>query len=125
MRGVFVSLVLTIIYASTDAWLAAAERFPLRVLYLGREGGDARSTAFVEFLSSNFYRCVSGRRSDFRPDMLDCVDAVLLDWSQQESYSAKYESPLGPLEKWHTPTVLLGSAGLMMAGPWNVIGGAG
>jgi hypothetical protein len=37
----------------------------------------------------------------------------------------KVTSPLGKLEGWSRPTVLLGSAGLFMAGQWQLIGGAG
>jgi hypothetical protein len=37
----------------------------------------------------------------------------------------KAKSPLGKLEGWNRPTVLLGSAGLLLAGQWQNIGGAG
>jgi len=50
---------------------------------------------------------------------------VLLDWSQSDSQLAKTPSPLGKIEEWSTPTVLLNSAGLLMAGQWQIIGGAG
>jgi hypothetical protein len=55
--------------------------------------------------------------------MLQGIDVVLLDWSQ--ATSSTYISPLGDLESWDKPMVLLGSAGLMLAGPWSIIGGAG
>ena len=42
-----------------------------------------------------------------------------------ERDSDKYSSPLGNLDAWNTPTVLLGSAGHLIAGPWYVVGGAG
>jgi hypothetical protein len=53
---------------------------------------------------------------------------VLLDWSQSDvdlAKMAELESPLGPREKWNTPTVLLGSAGLLLAAPWELIGSYG
>ena len=104
---------------------AEPEKLPLNVLYLGRQKEERRSEAFVEFLSSKFVRCTVAKRDDFRVELLSGVDVVLVDWPQQERPSSNYSSPVGPLENWKTPTVLLGSAGLIMAGPWSVIGGAG
>ena len=102
-----------------------AEKLPLRVLYLCRQNDDSRTTSFTDFLSERFVSCRTAKRDEFGSEMLDGIDVVLLDWSQSERVSREYESPIGPLEKWNTPTVLLGSAGLLLAKPWNVIGDAG
>jgi hypothetical protein len=104
---------------------AEAEKIPLNVLYLGRQDDGKRTDAFVEFLAARFVRCISVKREEFNARMLPGVDVVLLDWSQQERATSNYPSPIGPLENWETPTVLLGSAGQLIAGPWSVIGGAG
>ncbi len=108
------------------ASLAADDhRLPLNVLYLARENADERTTSFVEFLSARFERCVSVKREDYQPELLDGIDVVLLDWSQSERHSRDYPSPIGKLEDMHKPVVLLGSAGHVIAGPWYVIGGSG
>lgn len=102
----------------------AAEKSALRVLYLGRDD-VARTGTFREFLQQHFQTVTTASRVDFKPaDAVD-VDAVVLDWPQSERLTGQYESPLGPLEQWTVPTVFLGSAGLQMAGPWRIIGGAG
>jgi hypothetical protein len=82
-------------------------------------------STFAQFLSEKFVSCKTAQRDDFDSELLDGMDVVLLDWSQSERGSREYESPIGPLEKWTKPTVLLGSAGLLVAKPWNVIGAAG
>jgi len=102
-----------------------AEKLPLRVLYLCRQNDDSRTASFENFLSEKFASCKTAKRDEFESKLLDGIDVVLLDLSQSERISREYESPIGPLEKWTTPTVLLGSAGLLIAKPWNVIGKAG
>ncbi len=102
-----------------------SEKLPLRVLYLSRQNDESRTTSFADFLAEKFASCKTVGRDDFTSDNLDGIDVVLLDWSQSERASREYKSPIGPLEKWTTPTVLLGSAGLLIAKPWNVIGDAG
>lgn len=104
---------------------AESAKIPLNVLYLGRQKEEQRSDAFVTFLSSKFQKCTAAKRNDFQESMLAGIDVVVIDWSQQERLSKDYESPVGKLENWKTPTILLGSAGLLIAGPWSVIGGAG
>ena len=104
---------------------AESAKIPLNVLYLGRQKEEKRTEAFVAFLSSKFRQCTAAKRDEFQESMLTGIDVVLVDWSQQERQSSDYESPVGKLENWKTPTVLLGSAGLLIAGPWSVIGGAG
>lgn len=104
---------------------AQAKKLPLHVLYLGRSEDADRTQAFGRFLSDRFRQCTVVQRERFTANDLSTVDVVLLDWSQRERPSREYGSPLGPLENWDKPLVLLGSAGLIQAGPWHVIGGAG
>ena len=101
------------------------QKIPLRVLYLAREGEDQRTNAFTEFLTGHFAASRTVPREEFERSLLADADVVVLDWSQRERHVDKYPSPLGPLEEWDKPLVLLGSAGLLIAGPWQVIGGAG
>lgn len=107
-------------------------KLPLRVLYLARDNDEAREEAFTEFLTANFVQSSVVKRSDFQPETADQFDVVLLDWSQSEvvrpaDFNAPrdYPSPLGERADWTVPTVLLGSAGQILAGPWETIGGAG
>ena len=99
-------------------------KIPLRVLYLARSDPE-RSKSFRELFEQHFQTAAVVRREEFVPSQASEFDVVVLDWSQSERASGQYASPLGDLENWSTPTVLLGSAGLLIAGPWNVIGGAG
>jgi hypothetical protein len=64
-------------------------------------------------------------RERFDPAKAKDADVVLLDWSQHDTDVRKAKSPFGKLEDWQKPTVLLGSAGLLLAGQWQIIGGAG
>ena len=98
---------------------------PLHVLYVGRLDDQKRSAEFVDFLKESFEHCTAVKRNQVVGERLRGIDVVLLDWSQQEREPQHYDSPLGPLETWSIPTVLLGRAGLLIAGPWQVIGGAG
>jgi hypothetical protein len=97
----------------------------LHVVYLGRETDDERQAAYTEFLEQHFSTVTSIKRSDFDHNKKLDADVLLLDWSQQEDREENYPSPLGKLETWSTPTVLLGSAGLLISGPWKIPGGAG
>lgn len=117
-----------LLVAATSAhtgWGAETEKIPLRVLYLSRTDAADRTGAFADFLSQRFQECTVAKRAGFEGDLLRSVDVVVLDWSQGERVSNKPESPVGPLEEWDKPTVLLGSAGLLMAKAWRVIGDAG
>jgi hypothetical protein len=101
----------------------AADPLPLRVLYVGNDRD--RATDHESLLKKHFARVTVARRDGFDPALARDADVVLLDWSQAEGPVDKAVSPFGKLEDWATPTVLLGSAGLFMAGQWQVIGGAG
>jgi hypothetical protein len=100
-----------------------AGRIPLRVLYVGNN--QARAGEFADLLRKHFARVDVARRDGFDPAAARDADVVLLDWSQSETNVQDARSPLGKLEDWNKPAVLLGSAGLFMAGQWQVIGGAG
>jgi hypothetical protein len=100
-------------------------RIPLRVLYLSRTNDPVRTTAFTEFLTLNFASCRTESRDAFQREFTNDIDVVLLDWSQRERRSENEPSPIGELEDWKHPIVLLGSAGLLISKRWRVIGDAG
>ena len=50
---------------------------------------------------------------------------MLLDWDQANSQLDKTTVPFGREEDWTKPTVLLNHSGLLVAGNWQLIGGAG
>lgn len=113
---------------------AVPEKIPLSVLYLGSSADSpdskqpveqraARFRAFADFLDRHFAQSDALDRAAFQPADAEGFDVVLLDWSQQDidlQKMAELESPLGPREEWTLPTVLLGSAGLLIAGPWEL-----
>jgi hypothetical protein len=96
---------------------------PLRVLYVG--DNKTRAGDYAGLLKMHFAQVRLAERTGFDPAATQEADVVLLAWSQSESDLRKAQSPLGKLENWSRPTVLLGSAGLLMAGQWQIIGGAG
>jgi hypothetical protein len=104
-------------------WASAQppERSDLRVLYVG-PAASPRGQAYAKFLGEQFRHAATAERDGFDPRRADAFDVVLLDWSQDERDAAP---PLGPKEKWSRPTVLLGSAGLLMAQAWEVHGAIG
>lgn len=106
--------------AVTTAW----DKQGLQIVYLARDD-EERTRAFETFFSEHFEGVTVVAREKFEPEMAREADVVVLDWPQSERLAGEYESPLGSLEDWEVPTVFLGSAGLQMAGPWYVIGGAG
>jgi hypothetical protein len=118
------SLTLCILGLWTPAALAAEPKLPLHVFYVG-SGPKPRVDAFAEFLKSHFTRVSMACREEFKPAQAEDADVVLLDWSQSEDDSRKATSPLGKVEEWSKPTVFLDSAGLIMAGQWQILGGAG
>jgi hypothetical protein len=114
---------------------SAAKR-PLRVLYVGNTDTD-RGHAYAQFLREEFTLVGARERKTFDPRSIgdDQVDVVVLDWSQGDiqfkparragELERDLPSPLGPRSKWSKPTVLLGSAGHLLAAPWKVFGGSG
>jgi hypothetical protein len=114
---------LTLGVASVAGPAAAAEPQPLKVLYVGNDRD--RAADYESFLKQHFAKVTVARRDGFDPAAARDAEVVLLDWSQSESKLKETPSPFGKLEEWSRPTVLLGSAGLLMAGQWQIIGGAG
>lgn len=107
---------------------AAGDEPPaLEILYLGN-AGSPRAEAFKSFLGERFAKVTVVARDAFDPATASDVDVVLLDWAQEDvdlSRMGKIESPLGPRDEWSKPTVLLGSAGLLIASPWRTTGASG
>jgi hypothetical protein len=121
----WILLVLCLTVALRGAPASSGEvKLPLHVLYVGPANGP-RPRAFADLLKKHFARVTSARRIDFQPVQARDADVVLLDWSQAETQCPDARSPFGALEDWSKPTVLLNSAGLLLAGPWQIIGGAG
>jgi len=104
--------------------VASELKFPHRVLYVGNTQ-NKRAEEVSQFLKKHFGYVSVVDRGKFTPADAQDADVVLLDWSQSDSQLAKTPSPLGKIEEWSTPTILLNSAGLLMAGQWQIIGGAG
>ncbi len=105
----------------------AADKAPLRVLYVGNHDSP-RGREYLAFLEENFAGARAAAREGFDPALAADFDVVLLDWSQSDVDIRNFTeaaSPLGPRDRWNTPTVLLGSAGLLMSGPWEIAGGYG
>jgi hypothetical protein len=122
--GLILALALATI-ANRGECLANDEKVPLNVLYLSRQEDAGRVEAFRDFLTASFAKLTVAKRDDFQSGLLEGIDVVLLDWPQSERPSSSVPSPLGPIEKWNTPLVLLGSAGLLQSRSWSVIGSAG
>jgi hypothetical protein len=114
----------------------AARTRPLRVLYVGNTNTD-RGRSYARFLGETFTLVRAVDRKTFDPGSVGDVDAVVLDWSQSDidhrndvgkkvsAWESNLRSPLGERSRWTKPTVLLGSAGHLLAAPWKVFGGSG
>jgi hypothetical protein len=107
----------------------------LRVVYVGTAGTE-RARAYAQFLGDRFTLIQAADRDRFDPSAAAGADVVILDWSQQDARPAAsgrgalaperaLKSPLGERAHWAKPTVLLGSAGLLLAMAWEVHGGSG
>ena len=109
---------------------------PLRVLYVGNTDTD-RGLSYATFLAQKFDLVGTHDRNSFDPRHMPDADVVLLDWSQSDVHDlgartgkpsgpeSDLKSPLGERSQWTRPTVLLGSAGHLLAAPWKVFGGSG
>jgi hypothetical protein len=95
----------------------------LAVLYLGNPD-TPRGRAYADFLGKHFRKVEIAERKGFDPKRAEPFDVVVLDWSQNER-PEKPMSPLGPKNTWGKPTVLLGSAGLLLAEAWEIVGTIG
>src|SRR5262249_46654643 len=104
---------------TTGPWgtqaVAAGPVLPLRVLYLGN-ARSPRAADYEAFLKWHFRQVTVAEREGFDPAAAKDADVVLLDWSQRDTDVRKAKSPFGKPEDWHKPTVLLGSAGLLLSG---------
>ncbi len=120
----FVTVVIAMASLLVAQLSTAKEPIPLSVLYLGRKSAD-RTEAFQGFLEDHFAHVVVAKRPSFQPELLDGIDIVVLDWSQSERDTDYPSSPIGEFDDWSKPLVMLGSAGLLMADSWQVIGDAG
>lgn len=103
----------------------------LHVAFVGELETD-RGRDFVGFLRAQFPRVDALERDECEPELLRFVDVVLLDWPQQagviqwlQNKGQPRRNPLGDLERWDRPTVLLGSAGLNVAADWGLPGTSG
>jgi hypothetical protein len=99
-------------------------RLPQHVLYLGN-AKTQRAREFADFFRRHFARVQVDEREGFDPRRAARADVVVLDWSQRDPRTKPPTSPLGSREAWGKPTVLLGSAGHLLAGAWEVRGGSG
>jgi len=111
-----------------------AQARPLRVLYVGNKD-TGRGRAYARFLGEKFTLVGASDRKTFDPGSVGDVDVIVLDWSQSDiehksvrrasEWESDLKSPLGERARWSKPTVLLGSAGHLLAAPWKVFGGSG
>ena len=101
----------------------ATEKKDLSVLYVGNLT-TPRGKSYTAFLSKRFRRVENAERVGFDPHKAAAFDVVLLDWSQRDRQE-KSAPPLGPKAAWNKPTVLLGSAGLLLAEKWQIHGAIG
>src|SRR5262245_7275427 len=118
---------ITIVAAlGSTAWSLAGEpekKTSLSVLYVGNSS-TPRGRAYADYLGKHFGKVEAAERRGFDPKRARSFDVVVLDWSQQER-PEKPTSPLGPKDAWGKPTVLLGSAGLLLAEAWEIVGTIG
>jgi hypothetical protein len=138
-NGFSIALAAAVTMAAARPPLVAADGpqiRPLRVLYVGNAHTD-RGRSYARFLGETFTLKGAVDRSTFEPGSLPEVDVIVLDWSQSDivhtsnprntgpRMESDVKSPLGQRSRWTKPTVLLGSAGHLLAAPWKVFGGSG
>ena len=117
--------------------LSAADLAGLRVIYLTDESRPGRTAAFTSWVKPLVKSLTVVSYSPTRtPTVAELAgDVVLLDWDQAalhtdsnlpwDEQAARYPNPLGTRAEWATPTVLLGSAGLLISYSWSVVGDRG
>jgi hypothetical protein len=134
------STALLVLAFSLTVRIAAAEEpvgsGSLRVLCVGNTDTD-RGRAYSKFLGEKFSLVKAVDRKTFDPRSTDAevANVVVLDWSQSDIQhtdlnspggpEAHLKSPLGERSGWRKPSVLIGSAGHLLAAPWKVFGGSG
>src|SRR5688500_18098404 len=127
MRRLLMALVpLSILAAYVDCINGADRRLPPHVLYIGapRTFSDRRGE-FEEVRRAHFTRVSVVERDRFKVSDAKDADVVIFDWAQGTAPNEKVPTPFGPLEDWSKPTVLIDSAGLLLAERWHLIGAAG
>ncbi len=113
---------LALILAGPAADAAGPEKTALRILYVGNPSSP-RGRAMLDLFRARFRQAEAAERKGFDPKRAAGFDVVVLDWSQQERQGPY--SPLGSQAAWDRPTVLLGSAGLLLAEAWPIHGAIG
>lgn len=103
---------------------AAEALLPLHVLYVGN-AKSPRAEHFETFLKKHFAQVELADRVGFDPVRARDADVVLFDWSQADSRLPETALPLGRLDQWSKPTVLLNHSGLLVAEHWHVVGDFG
>jgi hypothetical protein len=114
--------------------VAAVPAIPLRVTYVGKPETE-RARQYLAFLKGRFAHAAAADRDRLDRAAVAAADVVVLDWSQADAQEGgRFEfpyperalkSPLGRRDGWTKPTVLLGSAGHLLAACWEVHGGSG
>src|SRR5688500_9684817 len=97
---------------------SAVDLDKLKILYLG-DTTSPRAQHFDGFLRENVAHVKVMPRDGFKQSDAEGFDVVLLDWPQSDTARDERKkgfSPLGARATWTKPTVLLGSAGLNLAG---------
>src|SRR5258707_151095 len=105
--------IVTFALTACTAVAEQAKKVDLSVLYVGN-ASTPRAKAYADFLGQHFRKVETAERQRFDPKRAEPFDVVVLDWSQQDR-PAKPTSPFGSKDAWNKPTVLLGSAGLLLA----------
>ncbi len=103
---------------------AAEPVVPLHVLYVGAHKSE-RAATFETFFRKHFAQVTVIDRERFNSAAAKPADVVVLDWDQSDSPMATTVVPFGKQENWTKPTMLINHAGLLVAGQWQLIGGAG
>jgi hypothetical protein len=128
MRPAFLAFAAVFGLAACGAATGAENKIELSVLYVGN-ASTPRGKDYADLLRRHFRRVAAEERKGFDPRQVAAVDVVVLDWSQsdrpQDNRPGKPASPLGALAEWEKPTVLLGSAGLLLAEAWDINGAIG
>ncbi|HEY7315776.1 MAG TPA: hypothetical protein VH643_40980 [Gemmataceae bacterium] len=128
MRIAYLAFAAVFGLTACGAATGAEKKIELSVLYVGN-ASTPRGKDYTELLRRHFRRVAVEVRKGFDPRQAATVDVVVLDWSQsdrpQSNRPGKPVSPLGPLAAWEKPTVLLGSAGLLLAQAWEINGAIG
>lgn len=123
MRATCVAFMALLWLTSCSTTAEAAEKINLSVFYVGNLS-TPRGKHYTAFLGKAFRRVEAAERKGFDPRKAAEFDVVLLDWSQRDRQE-KAPPPLGPKDGWNKPTVLLGSAGLLLAEAWQIHGAIG